>query len=87
MERLGHSTEAFTLSRYIHATPTMQREAAEVISRRLFASNGFLTESGPVRRAPRRGDARKTLIDVVLLARPEGLEPPTYGSGGRRSIR
>jgi hypothetical protein len=21
------------------------------------------------------------------LARPEGLEPPTYGSGGRRSIR
>lgn len=54
-ERLGHSTEAFTLSRYIHATPTMQREAAEVISRRLFASNGFLTESGPFRKAPGGG--------------------------------
>ena len=86
MERLGHSTEAFTLSRYIHATPTMQREAAEVVSLRLFASNGFLTESGPTGGTPRKGDRRKPLIDAGLLARPEGLEPPTYGSGGRRSI-
>ncbi len=46
-ERAGHSTEAFTLARYIHATPDMQEQAARAVSRRLL-SNGSLTESALV---------------------------------------
>ncbi len=55
-ERLGHSTEAFMLSRYIHATPIMQREAAEVVSRRC----SLLTAPESVGGTPRRG------IDRIL---------------------
>ncbi len=39
-ERMGHSTEAFTLSRYIHSTPDMQEQAVAAVSRRLFESKG-----------------------------------------------
>ncbi|MGQ0548185.1 MAG: tyrosine-type recombinase/integrase [Armatimonadota bacterium] len=46
-ERMGHSTEAFTLTRYIHATPDMQQEAASAVSRRLF-SNQSLINPGAV---------------------------------------
>lgn len=36
-ERLGHSTETFTLARYIHATPDMQEQATAAVSRRLLS--------------------------------------------------
>lgn len=32
-------------------------------------------------------DTEKRVGFAFFLARPEGLEPTTYGSGGRRSIR
>ncbi len=83
--RAGHHSEAFTLGRYTHADAEMQQEAARAISRRL-ASNEFLTKSGPVGGIPTAGVMRKPLSYPGFLARPEGLEPPTYGSGGRRSI-
>ncbi len=47
-ERMGHSTESFTLARYIHATPDMQEEAAKAVSRRLL-SNQSLINLGAVR--------------------------------------
>lgn len=46
-ERMGHSSEAFTLGRYIHTTD-LQGEAARVVSQRLL-SNGSLTDSGASR--------------------------------------
>jgi integrase len=35
-ERLGHSSVAFTMDRYAHVLPSMQREAAEVMGQALF---------------------------------------------------
>lgn len=35
-ELLGHSSVAFTMDRYAHVLPSMQREAAEVMGEALF---------------------------------------------------
>jgi len=37
-ERLGHSTIAITLDIYSHVTPTLQREAAEVVANVIFGA-------------------------------------------------
>ncbi len=44
-ERLGHSSEAFTLSRYIHSAER-QRDAAEAVSRRLLSNQSLITSAG-----------------------------------------
>lgn len=42
MERSGHSNEAFTLARYVHATPDMQEQAARVVSERLLSNQSLI---------------------------------------------
>jgi len=37
-ERLGHSTIAITLDIYSHVTPTLQREAADIVASAIFGS-------------------------------------------------
>lgn len=44
-ERLGHSSEAFTLSRYVHSAGR-QRDAAEAVSRRLLSNQSLITSAG-----------------------------------------
>lgn len=41
-ERMGHSTESFTLGKYIHTTPDMQEQAATVISKRLLSNQSLI---------------------------------------------
>jgi hypothetical protein len=38
-ERLGHSGIALTLDTYSHVLPGMQKEASEVIDKRLFGAS------------------------------------------------
>ncbi len=41
-ERLGYSTGAFTLTRYIYATPDMQQDAVSAVSCRLFSNQSLI---------------------------------------------
>ena len=88
-ERMGHSTEAFTLSRHIHATPDMQEQATSVVSRRLLSNQslidpgdaeGMSVEAASVNVgaiSPRWGDRRKASINARSVVETSGFEPLT----------
>ena len=72
-ERMGHSSEAFTLARYLHTTD-LQGDAAEAVSQRLLASNGFLTESGgPAHVVPIKRNRRNTDRARVSTGAGDGI--------------
>ncbi len=70
VKRLDHSTGAFTLTRYIYATPDMQQEAVSAVSRSLFSNQSLinLDTVGGVARSEQTGHKATSTTGTITCA-------------------